>query len=89
VLLSGNAAGFRRSVAGSAIIEHDITYTNAISKLPRVKSVVVVTGCYDLLVEVYVEPYNIIKFLSTELAKIDSIVSIESFIALHCVNKFV
>jgi DNA-binding Lrp family transcriptional regulator len=54
-----------------------------------VKSVAVVTGRYDLLVEVYVEPYNIIRFLSTELAKIDAIVSVESFIALHCVNKFV
>ena len=52
-------------------------------------AVAVVTGRYDLLVEVYVEPYNIMKFLSTELAKIDSIVAVESFIALHCVNKFV
>jgi Lrp/AsnC family transcriptional regulator for asnA, asnC and gidA len=66
-----------------------IKVSEAVAKLGCVKSVVVVTGRYDLLVEVYVEPYNIIKFLSTELAKIDSIVSVESFIALHCVNKFV
>jgi Lrp/AsnC family transcriptional regulator, regulator for asnA, asnC and gidA len=63
--------------------------SDAVSRLACVKSVAVVTGRYDLLVEVYVEPYNIIRFLSTELAKIDAIVSVESFIALHCVNKFV
>jgi len=72
-----------------AVNRDSIRIAHAIAKLKRVKSVVVVTGRYDLLVEVYVEPYNIIKFLSTELAKIDAIASIESYIALHCVNKFI
>jgi len=72
-----------------AVNRNSMKISEAVSKLSCVKSVAVVTGRYDLLVEVYVEPYNIIRFLSTELAKIDSIVSVESFIALHCVNKFV
>jgi Lrp/AsnC family transcriptional regulator for asnA, asnC and gidA len=72
-----------------AVNRDSIKVSEAVAKLSGVKSVVVVTGRYDLLVEVYVEPYNIIRFLSTELAKIDSIVAVESFIALHCVNKFV
>ncbi len=72
-----------------AVNRNSIKVSEAVSKLSCVKSVAVVTGRFDLLVEVYVEPYNIIKFLSTELAKIDSIVSVESFIALHCVNKYV
>ena len=72
-----------------AVNRDSIKISKSISKLNCVKSVSVVTGRYDLLVEVYVEPYNIIEFLSTELAKIDSIVSVESFIALHCEGKFV
>jgi len=72
-----------------AVNRDSINISEAVAKLNCVKSVSVVTGRYDLLIEVYVEPYNIIKFLSTELAKIDSIVSVESFIALHCVNKYV
>lgn len=72
-----------------AVNRDSIKIAQAVSKLNCVKSVAVVTGRYDLLVEVYVEPYNIIKFLSTELAKIDSIISVESFIALHCVDKYV
>jgi Lrp/AsnC family transcriptional regulator for asnA, asnC and gidA len=72
-----------------AVNRDSMKISEAVSKLACVKSVAVVTGRYDLLVEVYVEPYNIIRFLSTELAKIDAIASVESFIALHCVNKFV
>jgi Lrp/AsnC family transcriptional regulator for asnA, asnC and gidA len=72
-----------------AVNRDSIKVSEAVAKLSCVKSVVVVTGRYDLLVEVYVEPYNIMTFLSTELAKIDAIVSVESFIALHSVNKFV
>lgn len=72
-----------------AVNRDSIKIAEAVAKLGSVKSVVVVTGRYDLLVEVFVEPSNIITFLSTELAKIDSIVSVESFIALHCVNKFI
>ncbi len=72
-----------------AVNRDSMKVSEAVSKLACVKSVAVVTGRYDLLVEVYVEPYNLIRFLSTELAKLDAIVSVESFIALHCVNKFV
>ena len=72
-----------------AVNRDSIKIAQAVAKLNCVKAVSIVTGRYDLLVEVYVEPYNIMKFLSTELAKIDSVVSVESFIVLHAFNKFV
>lgn len=72
-----------------ALNRDSMKVAQAISSLKNVKAVSVVTGRYDLLVEVFVEPHNIIKFLSTELAKIDSITDVESFIALHCENKYV
>jgi len=72
-----------------AVNRDSIKIAEAVAELNGVKAVSIVTGRYDLLVEVYVEPYNIMKFLSTELAKIDSIVSVESFIVLHAFNKFV
>lgn len=72
-----------------AVNRDSLKIAKAISELSNVKAVSIVTGRYDLLVEVFVEPYNLIKFLSTELAKIDSITAVESIIALHCENKYV
>lgn len=72
-----------------AVNRDSIKIAQAVAGLKSVKAVSIVTGRFDLLVEVYVEPASIMKFLSTELAKIDSIVSVESFITLHCYNKFV
>ncbi|TFG62436.1 MAG: Lrp/AsnC family transcriptional regulator [Spirochaetales bacterium] len=72
-----------------AVNRDSMKVAQAIAKLNNVKAVSVVTGRYDLLVEVFVEPYNIIKFLSTELSTIDSITAVESFIALHSENKYV
>lgn len=72
-----------------AVNRDSMKIAKAIAQLPNVKAVSIVTGRFDLLVEVFVEPYNLINFLSTELAKIDSITSVESIIALHCENKYV
>ena len=44
-----------------AVNRNSMKISEAVSKLSCVKSVAVVTGRYDLFVEVYVEPYNIIK----------------------------
>jgi Lrp/AsnC family transcriptional regulator for asnA, asnC and gidA len=72
-----------------AVNRDSLKIAKAVAELNNVKAVSIVTGRFDLLVEVYVEPSSIMKFLSTELAKIDSIVSVESFIALHSYNKFI
>ncbi len=73
----------------TAVNRDNIKTAQAVAGLRYVKSVSIVTGRFDLLVELFVEPSNIMKFLSTELAKIDSVVSVESFITLHCYNKYV
>jgi hypothetical protein len=52
-----------------------------------VSSVSVVTGRYDLIIEVFIEPYNLINFLSNNLPTIKTIASTESFVTLNNYNK--
>lgn len=61
----------------------------AVSKLPNVSAVSVVTGRYDIIAEIFIEPYKIIEFLSKDLAGLSSIVSTESFVALKNYNKWI
>jgi Lrp/AsnC family transcriptional regulator for asnA, asnC and gidA len=61
----------------------------AISKIPNVLSVIIVTGRYDLLIELFIEPYNIIHFISNDLGKIGSIASTESIMTLKSYNKWI
>lgn len=61
-----------------------------IAGLPEVKSTSITTGRYDLLVEVWVDvKYGLINFLSESLAKIDGVVSTESFIIMKSYNKWI
>lgn len=61
-----------------------------ISALPGVHSVHIVTGRYDLIVEVWVETKSgMIDFLSKTLASVDEIVSTESFLAMKSINKWI
>ncbi len=60
-----------------------------VSKLPQVNSTSILAGRYDLLIEVFLKPNEIIEFLSNDLAKLDSIVSTESFITLKNYNKWI
>lgn len=61
----------------------------AVSKLPHVNSTSIVTGRYDLIIEVFLEPYAVITFLCNDLAKLDSIVSTESFMTLKNYDKWI
>jgi Lrp/AsnC family transcriptional regulator for asnA, asnC and gidA len=61
----------------------------AVSKLPYVISVTIVSGRYDLMIEVFAPHYEIISFISDNLSAIGSIVSTESFMALESTNKWV
>ena len=61
----------------------------AVSKLPQVNSTSIVTGRFDLLIEIFLEPYDIINFLSTDLASLNSVVSTETFMTLKNYNKWV
>lgn len=61
----------------------------AVAKLPHVNSTSIVTGRYDLLIEVFLEPYAVINFLSNELAGLDSIVTTETFMTLKNYDKWI
>ena len=61
----------------------------AVAVLNDVLSVCVVSGRYDLLVEVFIKPGEVINFISRELAKLDAIMSTESFLTLKSYNKWV
>lgn len=65
------------------------TAAKAVSALPNVKSTSIVTGRYDLIIELFLEPYAVINFICNDLGKLDSIVSTESFLTLENYNKWI
>jgi Lrp/AsnC family transcriptional regulator for asnA, asnC and gidA len=61
-----------------------------VSQLPEVRSVAIVTGRYDLLVEVLVTSnQGLIRFLSESLAQISGITSSETFLLLKTFDKWI
>jgi Lrp/AsnC family transcriptional regulator for asnA, asnC and gidA len=61
-----------------------------VSELPEVRSVAIVTGRYDLLVEVLVTSnQGLIRFLSESLAQITGITSSETFLLLKTYDKWI
>jgi Lrp/AsnC family transcriptional regulator for asnA, asnC and gidA len=62
----------------------------AVAQLPEVRSVAIVTGRYDLLVEVLVDSnHGLIRFLSESLADIAGIESSETFLLLKTYDKWI
>jgi Lrp/AsnC family transcriptional regulator for asnA, asnC and gidA len=62
----------------------------AVSNLPEVRSVAIVTGRYDLLVEVLVDSnHGLIRFLSESLASVQGIESSETFLLLKTYDKWI
>ncbi|MEN9359226.1 MAG: hypothetical protein RL095_761 [Verrucomicrobiota bacterium] len=58
-----------------------------LGQLPEVKSVAVLSGRYDLIIQVVVESnHGVIKFLSESLARIEGIRATETFIVLKTHN---
>lgn len=61
-----------------------------VSNLPEVRSVAIVTGRYDLLVEVLVASnHGLIGFLSESLASVQGIESSETFLLLKTYDKWI
>ncbi|GAG39463.1 unnamed protein product, partial [marine sediment metagenome] len=59
------------------------------SSLKNVNAVYMVTGSFDLFIEVFIEPQNLLEFLSVDLAKIDDqILNTESFIVMKSYKKW-
>ena len=62
----------------------------AVRALPEVRSVSIVTGRYDLLVEITVDSnQGLIRFLSESLAEVPGITSSETFLLLKTFGKWV
>jgi Lrp/AsnC family transcriptional regulator for asnA, asnC and gidA len=60
------------------------------ANLKDVIAVYMVTGSFDLFVEVFIEPQNLLNFLSIDLAKIDDmILNTESFIIMKSYKKWI
>jgi Lrp/AsnC family transcriptional regulator for asnA, asnC and gidA len=62
---------------------------DSIANLPNVKSVSMLTGRFDILVEVFIEPHHLITFLTDQLGNIDAISSTESLVTIKNFNKWV
>jgi Lrp/AsnC family transcriptional regulator for asnA, asnC and gidA len=61
-----------------------------VARLPEVRSVAIVTGRYDLLVEVLVSSnQGLIRFLSGSLAEVPGITSSETFLLLKTYDKWI
>jgi Lrp/AsnC family transcriptional regulator for asnA, asnC and gidA len=60
-----------------------------VSRLPNVKSVSMITGRFDLVVEIYIKHRHLIDFLTHDLAEISDISSTESLVTIGNFNKWV
>lgn len=70
-------------------IRHLEIAAEQISNLDKVTSVYMVTGRYDLIAEIFIEPYKLVNFLSSNLSRINSIATTESFITLKSYKKWI
>lgn len=60
-----------------------------VADLPNVKSVSMITGRFDLIIELFIEPRNLINFLTNDLASVGNISSTESLVTIKNFNKWV
>jgi Lrp/AsnC family transcriptional regulator for asnA, asnC and gidA len=60
-----------------------------VSELPHVKSVSMIAGRFDLIIELFIEPHELINFLTGDLADIGSIASTESLTTIKNFGKWV
>jgi Lrp/AsnC family transcriptional regulator for asnA, asnC and gidA len=87
VLENQQAALVAVNVAKAALLEHK---AGELSELPHVLSVSIVSGRYDLLVEVLVDSnHGLVDFLTGELAEVEDISATESFLLLKSYGKYV
>jgi Lrp/AsnC family transcriptional regulator for asnA, asnC and gidA len=60
-----------------------------VAELPHVRSVSMITGRFDLIVEIYIEPHNLINFLTNDLTSVRSIGTSESLAAIKTFGKWI
>jgi Lrp/AsnC family transcriptional regulator for asnA, asnC and gidA len=60
-----------------------------VSELRNVKSVSMITGRFDLIVELFIEPHNLITFLTDDLGSVRDISSTESLVTIKNYKKWI
>ena len=60
-----------------------------VSELRNVKSVSMATGRFGLIVELFIEPHNLITFLTDELGSVGDISSTESLVTIKNYKKWI
>jgi Lrp/AsnC family transcriptional regulator for asnA, asnC and gidA len=60
-----------------------------VSELPNVRSISMITGRFDLIVELFIEPHNLINFLTHDLGNVGDISSTESLVTIKNFKKWV
>jgi len=66
------------------------TKAREIAALPHVLSVSIVSGQYDIILEVLVDSnHGLISFLTEELSCVEALTRTETFLTLHSYNKWV
>ena len=60
-----------------------------IAQIPNVKAVSMLTGRFNALIEVFLEPYKLCQFLNENMSEIPNVVSTESMIAVRTYKKWV
>ncbi len=65
------------------------TAPDVIAKMDNVTTVYMVSGKYDLLIEIFIEPHKLLNFWSIDLGEVDNIASTESFIVLKTWKKWI
>ncbi len=71
-------------------VNRDLRSTaDSIKNMPYVKAVTIVSGRYDLLIEVFLPNHELITFISDHLSKDGAITSTESFVSMESVGKWV
>ncbi|MCP4450912.1 MAG: Lrp/AsnC family transcriptional regulator [Planctomycetes bacterium] len=61
---------------------------SSIKSMPYVKAVTIVSGRYDLLVEVFLPNHELITFISDHLSKDTAITSTENFVSVESAGKW-
>lgn len=60
-----------------------------IAQIPEVKAVSMLTGRFDALIEVFIEPHKLFQFLNERMSEIPNVVSTESMIAVRTYRKWI
>lgn len=68
---------------------NSIEMAEKIAEIPEIRSVSIITGRYDIVAEIFIEPSNLIEFLNSKLTQKVPIHSVESWISLRSFNKWI